>query len=269
MSYLLYCIMRTPTDNGIDCPLGVGRQPVSLVTGDGLSAAISPMAGGDPLAAIPEIIAFGRVVEAFHRRCTVIPMRYGCLAESAAEVGCLLEDHREHYQALLEKLNGCAEMGIRLIVGHRDSAPAPVAAHSSPAPKPARWISPFKYLPSTAPAANPGRMYLIAQMTRYAAENRVKLEVDRSVGRLCAHLAGVYVCKGIESQALAGNHMVSLSFLVRRECIEAFHSAFRQARLQEGAKLLLSGPWPPYNFASPEPSRKPWTAPAGNRGADL
>jgi hypothetical protein len=43
---------------------------------------------------------------------------------------------------------------------------------------------------------------------------------------------------------------VSLYFLTPRSCVERFREQVRRIHFPSGAKLLLSGPWPPYNFAA-------------------
>jgi len=43
-------------------------------------------------------------VESIHARQTVLPLRYGCRMESEAEILRLLEERREEYEALIERL---------------------------------------------------------------------------------------------------------------------------------------------------------------------
>jgi hypothetical protein len=43
-----------------------------------------------------------------------------------------------------------------------------------------------------------------------------------------------------------------LFFLVPRPAVDSFRLAFRQLTKSESARLLLSGPWPPYNFVASE-----------------
>ena len=44
--------------------------------------------------------------------------------------------------------------------------------------------------------------------------------------------------------------LLSLYFLVDRAVVESFRQAFRRLSEAESARLLLSGPWPPYNFVT-------------------
>jgi hypothetical protein len=55
-----------------------------------------------------------------------------------------------------------------------------------------------------------------------------------------------------------GPSMLSLYFLVPQCHIEKFCAEFREMSSRETAKLLLSGPWAPYNFAATvEPPDQP------------
>ena len=65
--------------------------------------------------AFPQCWLLRRVVEAIHARQSVIPLRYGCLMESESAIVRLLEDHRQEYEAILGRLRGMTEMGIRVL----------------------------------------------------------------------------------------------------------------------------------------------------------
>ena len=54
-------------------------------------------------------------------------------------------------------------------------------------------------------------------------------------------------CREDRSSAADGR-LLSLFFLVRRENVERFREAFGQLQQETSAKMLLTGPWPPYNF---------------------
>jgi hypothetical protein len=47
--------------------------------------------------------------------------------------------------------------------------------------------------------------------------------------------------------------LLSLYFLVPGSAVESFRQAFRHLSATEPARLLLSGPWPPYNFVTNNP----------------
>ncbi len=50
----------------------------------------------------------------------------------------------------------------------------------------------------------------------------------------------------------SGTAFLSLYFLVRRQAVGAFRKVYDQLKSGETTKIMLSGPWPPYNFVLPE-----------------
>lgn len=66
----------------------------------------------------------------------------------------------------------------------------------------------------------------------------------------CPALAGL-PARGLrpgEATSPTNVPLPSLYFLIRRRDVASFRQAFRKIRARESASLLLSGPWPPYNF---------------------
>ncbi|MDO9071133.1 MAG: GvpL/GvpF family gas vesicle protein, partial [Deltaproteobacteria bacterium] len=96
--------------------LGVGGRPVYQVAHRGLSVALSEIGLADLDPDIPRVRAYERVVLSFHRRGVVVPMRYGCVVEQESQAIQLLEEHGPHYETLLQELDGCVEMGLRILL---------------------------------------------------------------------------------------------------------------------------------------------------------
>ena len=160
-----------------------------------------------------------------------------------------LRARRGEYQAFLVRLNGCVEMGVRLLLPWKDRAP------SGDGP------GPHSAADGAAPAGtSPGIRYLHARRARYQEEERLALEEeeDETVERCRTAFTGLYVDFRSELSRIRGPgvRMASLVFLVKRDREEAFREAFRVLSRKEGTKILLSGPWPPYNFVTGEAGEK-------------
>ena len=235
MSYLLYCIFGTSARQDLGLPSGIGRQPVFVVAQNGLSAALSELAESDLVPDISQTLSYGRVVEHFFRDQTVIPLRYGCQLENASEVISLLEAHHGEYQKLLGDLEGLNEMGIRVLL---KGSEAGTKIDTSPIP-------PIAAFPATC---NSGTAYLAAKREHFLDLDRAGLEQRLLVDELCGPLSGLFVRRKVESPDLSRSRFLSLYFLLPRASVESFRQATRSLHPKESVKLLLSGPWPPYNF---------------------
>lgn len=245
MSYLLYCIFRPrqgPTPGSLR---GVDGQPVLLTEHGGLAAAIS---GSAPSRLTPDpsrLLAYARVIEVLHRSSPtggVIPMRYGSLFAGESQVVFFLADRAREHAALLQDVEGCEEMGIRLILpaapprhgsAQRDSG---AASHGDP----------------------PGKAYLAGRRALYAEEEEVAEALEFWAERCRRALAGLFVNSAAERrtvrdpQAPGPKALLSLYFLVPRSSVPQFRHRFQELPTTGPVQLLLSGPWPPYNFVLPK-----------------
>lgn len=224
----MYCVFRAKIPER-DLPQGVEGSSVIVVWNNGLGAAVSKISPGALSPTIPRLKAYQRVVEILQRNRTVIPMRYGCACETRAQVVQLLKDRGEEYRALLDKVGDCVEMGIRLLLPQAPSAGLPGDA-AGPGVR------------------SSGRAYLEARRERYAAQNRAAAGQERLVEAITTRLGGLFTQRRNETFSSYRGRLASLYFLVPRNQVEAFRQAFRDLRVGDSAKLLLSGPWPPYNF---------------------
>lgn len=210
-------------------PPGVCGAPVRLIDEGVLGAAISWIEPSDLTPNFARALSYAKVVEALHADRVVLPMRYGCLFGQEDQVVELLRVHGEEYAALLRGLDGCVEMGVRVLV-ERAEGRARVAE---------------------VPSHPPGRSYLAGRTAVYAEKDRRAHEEGRVVERCREAFAGLFVKFRAEySSARAPD--VALYFLVKRGAVDSFRQAFGRISRAESARLLLSGPWPAYNFAAPE-----------------
>lgn len=235
--YLLYCIFLSQRHERHGTPHGVQGQPVSLVSNNGLSAAVSGIPDSELTPDISSVLAYQKVIESFHSHPAVggvIPMRYGCLFNGQSQVLTLLKECHSQYEALLEELGGCVEMGIRIL---------------TPKSLPREMQSIFH----RGEISNPGYAYLFSRKARYAQEEWFAEQVNLVFQQCRTAFEGLFVkCK--EEYPTIGNLFPSIYFLVPKSSLNRFRQVFRQVEVHESAKLLLSGPWPPYNFVQLDPT---------------
>jgi hypothetical protein len=244
VSYLVYCILNGHHGPARPSIRGVRDQTVWVVECDGLCAAVSEAGASADRAAIETahdigalrlelLVPYAKVVEAYNRGETVVPMRYGCRFESVIEVRNWIRERAGQFHALLARLDGCVEMGVRALLREAgepgrgvDSGPAPVVEASIGA------------LSST------GAAYLAARRARYAITERA----ERTTRIVRNALSGRFRESIAETRGPGASPMVSLYFLVERGALGGFRAAFGRIGGAAGAALMLTGPWPPFNF---------------------
>lgn len=244
MSCLFYCICPNSRPKLPETLRGVGDRPVYRVGRGFLSAAVSTIAGAPLSPELALLRAYERVVVSLNQQHTVIPMRYGCVVEQESQVIQLLEDHGPRYEALLQELDGCVEMGLRVLL-----PPGPWAAVTPGGADTCREVAG----PHSPPGLERlGLAYLTARKAHYARQDRWTAEYRQAADRCQTRFAGLFVkCKTEPPSPRLP--LLSLYFLVRREAVASFRQAFRRLAEADPARLLLSGPWPPYNFVTAGP----------------
>jgi len=232
MNCLIYCIFRGEEIGNPTPPLeGVGGESVFLVSEKELCAAVSLL---PRLACTPgrdRLMAYKEVVDFFHRDRTVIPMRYGCFLEDVDCVRTFLNDRRAEYGVLLDQLAGCVEMGIRILMKEADDASGRGAV---------------PHCPGTT-QSTPGHSYLHARKAHFKQQELSQQARQRAVKQSRAGFFGLFAQFKAEETSM-GSRLLSLYFLVPRGLVEEFRERFRNFELRKSAKVMLSGPWPPYNF---------------------
>jgi hypothetical protein len=242
MSCLFYCIGSHPGPELTKNLVGVGGRPVYQVAHRGLRAAISQVNPADLAPDLPRVRAYARVVQSCHRQGAIIPLRYGCVLPQESEVIQLLDAHGGQYEDLLQELEGCVEMGLRALLA---SGPWAAAAPGGPAGgREAAGPPP----PGAAPS-RPGLAYLLARKAHFAQEDRWTQEYRQAAERYLAQFSGLFAKAKTEGPS-PRLPLLSLYFLVPHRAVASFRQAFRHLAAAEPARLLLSGPWPPYNFVT-------------------
>ncbi len=232
MKHLVYCVLREVRPLRCALPAGIEGAAVFLVVEGGLAAACSVVPASCAAPTVSCATAYARAVDALHRATAVLPLRYGQFLEGREQVRDLLRRRRAEFLQALEDVQGCEEMGLRIFL---EEAPGPAGAP-----------------PVRAARGGAGRAYLEGRRACYVAreDDEVAAAARGALERLAVK------CREERSTAVEGR-LLSLFFLVRRENVGAFREAFRRLERETGAKALLTGPWPPYNFVGCQASAAP------------
>lgn len=99
-----------------------------------------------------------------------------------------------------------------------------------------------------APAPVAGAAYLAGRASFYAARDGAHEDARGASRAIRRALRGRFVGCRVERSSVGAGRLLSLFFLIRQSDEEAFRRAFHTLQQREDRKLLLTGPWPPYNF---------------------
>jgi hypothetical protein len=168
--------------------------------------------------------AHEQIVEELMEESTILPMRLGSTVEGTEALIPMLERRREEFIASLNRVRGAVELSVR--------AQLPSVT------------DPLNIEPIT-PQAGPGTAYLLKRAQR----QRRGEEAAEMIHRPLAALARQSMRKrGGDPRAFKA------AYLVDQDVVEAFGERVEQLDGNLGdAKVICTGPWPPYSFVSEEP----------------
>lgn len=222
MTLLLYAIAGGEDGAG-PRPDGIDGRPVWDVAADGLTAFV----GTAPSALSPDrdtLVRYEGTVEALMGERTVLPARFGTVLDDAEDVRQLLRERRDRLVASLERVQGAVELGVR---AEWDGKAAP------PARRP------------TGP--NAGIDYMLERLELRRRARDIGDAIDAAVGDLARERA--------QRILVRPENPVSAAYLVPRPNVDDFMARYRQlTAVLPGARLVCTGPWPPYSFVTPEQS---------------
>ena len=241
MKYLLYCITRTPPEPPDTVLTGLGGNPVFLISCQGLSAVLSELPPAPGVPGGRELLDYNRVIENFHFRHGAIPVRYGSCFSDMSHVHDLLQQQSGQYLVTLDELTGNLEMSIRLLFRadqnhfEESSFSLPAATHQD------------EKGAANGLLTGKGRAFLAARKKYYGQTD----QVSRCYTRATAYYSEVFsaCCLRHVFETDEENSLLSLYFLVPGLRVEHFRETFRGIVKEGKERIMMSGPWPPYNFA--------------------
>jgi hypothetical protein len=255
---LLYCVLR---DSAPAAPVirGLDGRAVAFVRAGGLAAAVSAI---EPVELIPNVrrlVDYARVVEELFGRATVLPMRFGSSFADEADVARHIEHHARRLSEQLSELDGCAEMGIRvfLLEDEPSRAGSPGSPERQPPSRPAAtgraYLEELRRQLENDDPLRARREATLERCSRALGEMAVRHASELARGEAASFerlLASVQGGERTEAASRRPTLLASIHFLVKRELVSAFEERFRDLRPEQGTGLLISGPWPPYNFVA-------------------
>jgi hypothetical protein len=249
-----YCVARGGGDPpDVD---GVHGAAVERIEHDGLTAFVSrvPLSefGEDPLRSnlndLEWLERVAREHEAVLERAlhghTIVPLRICTIFADEEAVARMIGERRTSLETALDALEGRQEWGVKLIV---DRAALDEAARKS-APEA------FEEEPAEQ---SPGGAYML----RRRRERQLREVADRLARDLAEDVharlqdwatdAVVNPPQNPELSGHEGEMLLNAAYLVETEKVQRLHGLvdeLRQLHAPLGARLELTGPWPPYNF---------------------
>ena len=256
--YYVYAIIG----NGFELPTSKGIDPdhlIHCVPYRDIRAVVSNVslgefreeAFGNPEWLTAKVQAHQSILDEVSAARTAIPMRFCTIYSSEQLVHGMLEEHHDDFAIALARLEGKQEWGVK----------AYCAPHILSG-KVAQISDVVKSLDSEIAEKSEAAAYFTKKKIEDAIlseKERITDEVaQESHNRLWMRSweAVVNPLQDRETTHREDDMVLNGAYLISRECVEAFQTeldSLRQKYAELGFSYELSGPWPPYNFASAVP----------------
>ncbi len=248
-----YCVLRDRdhTPDGVD---GLTANPVERIEAAGLAALVSHVPAtefaAEPLTrnlndlAWLERVARGHeaVLDVALAQGTIVPLRMCTIFESDAGVREMLERRRDSLSGALDALDGRLEWAVKVLVD-RDRLMDAADPDSAD-------------IEETAPAGEGGAYLQRRRRERGAREaaGRLAAETAQQIHARLQDWAIDARTRPAQNRELSGHEgemVLNAAYLVERDRTHELRQII--AELEEhhrelGARIELTGPWPPYNF---------------------
>lgn len=238
MKLLMYCVLSAGAAKSFIGKKGVQDQNTKLVSHEDIAVAVSPFDPAISSLDIQTLMVYHDIIGYCFNLGTVIPFRFKTILRDEAEVRRHLEQRGTDYESTLRRLNGKTEMGMRLIL---DKIPI---VDSVVEGTPDHDVN----------TENPGMSYLFKRRKIYGQQMATDSRCQESIEAAKKVLEGLYVDLKVESSPKAGSGsreneiLISIYFLVERESVDRFRTVTEENKSILGGRVLISGPWAPYNF---------------------
>jgi hypothetical protein len=238
---------------------GVAGGAVEVLTEDTLSVLVSEVPGegfeAEPLRTNLNDLEWLERVAREHEavldellaQTTVVPLRLCTIFADRDGARHMLEREREPLAGALARLEGRQEWGVKLLVdGDRPAATA------APGPDPAHGEGGAAYLARRRDE----------RQAREAARSRAAQMVDEVDGALRMHAIDAVRLRpqNRELSGHTGDMLLNAAYLLDADQVDALRATadeLQERYAEHGAQIVVTGPWPPYNFAAGEAAQQP------------
>jgi hypothetical protein len=242
----LYCIIRCSDERTFDdvASIGDGNGRVHTVPHNGLAVAVSDTPVAEYESTRANMLAHERVQERVMREFTLLPVRFGTVANVASatqDIQKLLERRFQEFDQLLAEIEGKVELGLKASWRDEKAIFEEIVAENpdirrlrnSLAGKPAVALR-FEAVP-------------LGEMVKKALEQKKRREAPAILAPLRRVASRIQ-----ENETIVDRMIVNAAFLVDEGRQGEFDGAVNKLDAEQGHRVSFKyvGPVPPYNFVN-------------------
>ncbi|MBA1335598.1 MAG: hypothetical protein HPY66_1223 [Firmicutes bacterium] len=175
------------------------------------------------------LIQHESVLERLMENYDVLPFSFSTILLSQDSIRKLCEKYDEKILANFRNISGKVEMGIKIIC-HKDTG-----GESK----------------ENSPGKSSGYDYMLKKLSGFKDRKKMIERAKQTISIIEEKISGFYTLEK-KKYSQSSSVVLNAAYLIKKEDVEAFKSSINdiefQDDFQDDFELVLSGPWPPYNF---------------------
>jgi hypothetical protein len=244
MNKIIYCLVSVKTNHEkLNVLLvgmkGISGENLSVITFDKITAVVSDIKDTNIIADRSNAIKFAEVIETLVQQFTLLPVRYGSIME-ATSINKMIERNYQEFQRNLQKVENKVEYGLKVFCDSEKLKLELSAKSEENIQKPEK--------PSQNIKNSVYRDYINKKHKEHNLEELLLAYVDMIIQEITKHLEQlnpIHTFKKMESKT----NIINAVFLLEKDKKEGLINIVKDIQNNyTGLNLMLTGPWPPYNF---------------------
>ena len=219
---------------------GILGAKLSVVFFGEIMAVVSDLKKTNTVADKSNVVEYAKVIEILAQQFTVLPVQYGSIMESTEVIQNMLERNYSKFYENLEKVENKVEYGLKVFCDSK-KIKKELATKLEPdlITKPTKNNNPSIY-----------KEYLNKKLKEHQFEKLLLEYVDTIIQDITARLSKmnpIHKFKKMESES----KIIDAVFLIKKSKQEDLITTVKDLQKKHtGLHLMLTGPWPPYNFVN-------------------
>jgi hypothetical protein len=245
MGKMIYSILSVRKNPGKLNALLVGMKGISgvdlyAVSMDEISVIVSDIKRTDLIADRSNAIEYAGVIETLAQQFTLLPVRFGSVMESTDAIIKMLGRNYHEIQQNLQKVENKVEFGLKVFCDS-EKLMAELRAKSEADTK-----TPAKPAPEIKNSVY--RDWVNNKLKEHRLEELLLTYVDSVIAEITGYLTRLNTVNKFKKMATVTN-IIDAVFLLEKDKKDGLINAVKDFQNRyAGLHLMLTGPWPPYNF---------------------
>jgi hypothetical protein len=213
---------------------------LEIISTSTLSAIVSRTTDEKKQACQNDVMIYATIIGDIAAKYSILPMRYGSIVSSPFDVTELLNNHNETFVTIIKKINDKEEYSLRILYSHHD--------------KEKNNIEDLFDLPQNVPDILHGntdsKKYLLNKYIKHLSEEKRLQYIDKIQSIVACNLQKITDLIVYNKQTTTGFIVDAVFMIERSKKSELLDLVIQMQTLFSEHNVVLSGPWPPYNFSS-------------------